>query len=103
MQVIHNPGTIPDARFDDSSTDITVVFEGSYSDLQSQQAQLASLPEGRSHYSYMLHSVPAKTDLGKFVDSLSQHAEFLFLTSLTQNYYESFGSQWEEFVDAIPT
>jgi hypothetical protein len=80
-----------------------VVFEGPYSDLQSQQAQLASLSEGRSQYSYMLHSVPASTDLGKFVDSLSQRAEFLFLTGLTQNYYENFGPQWEEFVDVMPT
>lgn len=103
MQVIHNPGAIPDPQFNDSSTDVTVVFEGSFPDLQSRQAQLASLSEGRSQYSYVVHSVPASTDLGKFVDSLSQHAEFLFLTNLTQNYYESFGSQWDDFIDVMPT
>jgi hypothetical protein len=72
-QVIHNPGTIPDAGFTDTNTDITVVFEGSYQEYQEQEAALTSLPPGRLQYSY-----------------------------LSQDYYESFGPDWQGFIEAMP-
>jgi hypothetical protein len=106
IQIIHNPGTIPDARFADNSTDITVVFEDSYHSYKAQQAGLASLPLDRSRYSYVIHSVPksmSKANLGNFVDKLSLDAEFLFLTGLDQNYYESFGPWWQNFISVMPT
>jgi len=104
IQIIHNPGTIPDSRLSDPSIDITVVFEGPYQDYQPLQAKLASLPDRRSRYSYLIHSIPASIsggDMRKLVDRLSQHAEFLFLTDLSQNFYESFGPHWRDFIDAI--
>lgn len=103
IQVVHNPGTIPDTRFVDPNTDVTVVFEGSYSEYLAQMAELASLAGDRSQYSYLLHSVPINKDLRKYVGSMSQHAQFLFLTSLTEDYYESFGLHWDEVMDVIPT
>jgi hypothetical protein len=105
QQVIHNPGAIPDARYNDTSTDITVVFEDSYQAYQTKKASLAALPKDRAGYSYMLHSVPtvSEASLRKIVDQLSQRAEFLFLTSLSQDYYESFDPQWANFADVVPT
>jgi Spherulation-specific family 4 len=104
-QVIHNPGTIPDSRYNDTNTDITVVFEDSYPAYQTNQASLAALPEDRSKYSYMINSVPIMdtASLQNFVDQLSQHAEFLFLTDNSQNFYESFGTQWANFTNVVPT
>jgi hypothetical protein len=99
--VIHNPGTIPDARFNDSNTDITVVYEGSYSGYLDRQADITSLPGDRSQYSYLLHSVPVNNELRKSVYLMGQHAQFLFLTSLTEDYYESFGAYWERIVDVM--
>jgi hypothetical protein len=104
-QIVHNPGTIPDARFTDPNTDITVVFEGSEQTYQSQQAALTALPYHRSRYSYLVYSIApssSKNELRSTVDRLSQRAEFLFLTDLSENYYESFGTLWRDYIDVIP-
>ena len=103
MQVIHNPGTIPDARLDDPSTDITIAFEDSYKAYADQQQTLASLPLDRSRYGFVLHSVPTSINLKGLVDKMSRHAEFLFVTDLNQDYYESFGKDWNSFIDVMPT
>lgn len=106
MQIIHNPGTIPDARYADQNTDVTVVFEQSYTLYQTKQADLESLTADRIHYSYVVHSLPTsmnEADLRKFSDTLSHHAGYLFLTDLDTDYYESFGPNWSKFVDGMPT
>lgn len=102
-QIIHNPGVIPDSRFSLDTTDITVVFEQSYEEYGSLEDSLTSLSGDRSEYSYMVHSVPSKTNLQKFVDSLSHHAEFLFVTTADANYYEAFSASWKAFTEAVPT
>jgi Spherulation-specific family 4 len=112
IQVIHNPGMIPDARLIDPSIDITVVFEGSYQDYQQDpsskalRTQLASLPYDRSRLSCLMFSVPtgmSQGDRRNLANELSQHAEFLYLTDRNQNYYESLGSHWQDFIAATPT
>lgn len=112
MQIIHNPGSIPDARLTDPDVDITVVFEGSYQDYQEDsssqalRARLASLPYDRSRVSCIMFSVRtgmSQGDRRSLADELSQHAEFLYLTDLNQDYYESFGPHWQDFIAAIPT
>lgn len=79
------------------------MFENSFQDYDSQQSKLQSLPQARSRYSYVIHSVPSNTNLGKFVKELSHQAEYLYLTDLTQDYYESFGTKFQNFIDAVPT
>ncbi|KAF2029229.1 hypothetical protein EK21DRAFT_101299 [Setomelanomma holmii] len=103
--VIRNPGVIPDFRFNDSNTDISVVFEQSYTEYQSKEADLAALKDDRSNNCYMVHSVPAmdKGKLHTFVDGLSKRAEWLFVTTNDENYYESFADDWADFTAAIPT
>lgn len=105
QQVIHNPGAIPDARYNDTNTDITVVFEQSYQEYQTKQTDLAALPKDRKGYAYMVHSVPfqSESSLRKFVNQLSQRAEYLFATTLSQDFYESFDPRWANFTDVVPT
>ncbi|CAL3969703.1 hypothetical protein PZA11_007708 [Diplocarpon coronariae] len=103
--IIHNPGTVPDARFDDIHTDITVVFEESYAVYGARLGSLEALPGPRSQYSYMVHSVPATRagDLKRFVRKISGHAEYLFVTENTEGFYERFGPGWADFADVVPT
>lgn len=105
-QIIHNPGTIPDSGLETNSTDITIVFENAYEAYQTKQSALVSLSGGRSRYSYVVHSAPtsmSKSDLRDFVNKMSKTAEFLFVTDLSQDYYSSFGPDWQAFVDVVPT
>ena len=104
LQIIHNPGVIPDPHFNDTNTDITVVFEEKYSEYANKQAALAALPQHRSAYCYMINSVPSMStdDLKKYVSQLSQKAEYVFVTDNSQDFYESFGKEWAKFADAVP-
>ncbi|PYH53309.1 spherulation-specific family 4 protein [Aspergillus niger CBS 101883] len=91
--VIHNPGTIPDSRYENNATDVTVVFESSYQDFHSEKHSLNAMASNRTAYAYMLHSVPdnlSNSTLRSFVNQMSRKAEYLFLTTLTEDYYESF-------------
>jgi len=101
-QIIHNPGTTIDSRLEVPLTDITVVFEESYSKYQSQQSTLDALSEDRFQYSYMIHSIPWSTKIGKLLDKITHHSGYIFLSYQSKNYYESFGSKWKDFVDAMP-
>jgi hypothetical protein len=104
-QVIRNPGVIPDARFNDTNTDISVVFEESYAKYQTKISDLAALKDVRSHHCYMVHSLPSmdKNKLQSFVDDISKQAEYVFVTSNAENYYESFGSDFADFTDVVPS
>lgn len=85
------------------TTDITVVFEQSYEEYRSLESDLNSLSGDRSEYSFMVHSVPSKTNLRKFVDSISHHAEYLYVSTLDVGFYENFGPKWQDFTEAVPT
>jgi len=52
----------------------------------------------------MINSVPTMDvdNLRQFVDQLTQLAEFVFITNNTQDFYESFGSQWTDFTSVMP-
>lgn len=104
-QIIHNPGVIPDSRYNDSNTDITVVFEESYPVYQDKLASLNALPKLRSSYSFMINSVPTMDNahLQDFVSQLSELAEYLFITNNSQDFYESFADDWANFTAAVPT
>jgi hypothetical protein len=85
------------------TTDITVVFEESFQRYRTLESDLNALSEDRSHYAFMVHSIPSKTNLQKFVDRISHHAEYLFVSTANKNYYDKFGSSWQDFTDAVPT
>jgi hypothetical protein len=37
------------------------------------------------------------------VDDMSKRAEWLFVTTNNKEYYETWGDDWADFVDAIPS
>jgi hypothetical protein len=41
--------------------------------------------------------------LKSYVDDLSEHAAYLFVTNNDQDIYESFGGGWANFTDVVPT
>ncbi|CAG8959326.1 hypothetical protein HYFRA_00013096 [Hymenoscyphus fraxineus] len=100
---IHNPGTIPDARLVDDSTDFTVVFEGSYQEFKEKQESLSTLPQPRSKYSYVVHSIPklSKHSIHNFVAEVSQHATLFSLTDVNVNFYEKFGSRRIRTIETV--
>ncbi|GIJ81652.1 hypothetical protein Asppvi_000151 [Aspergillus pseudoviridinutans] len=104
--VIHNPGAIPDSRYSNiNGTDVTVVFEQSYQEYQTKHANLQALPANRTAYSYMIHSVPSMNNgtLRGLVQDLSEVAEYLYLTTLSQNFYESFDPQLPTLCAVMPS
>lgn len=103
--MLHNPGLIPDSRFDDNTTDVTVVFEHDYPTFLTKEASLDALPKNRSEYCYLINSVPtmALANLTALVDTLSSEAQYLFLTEETVDFYQSFGSLWTNFTAAMTT
>lgn len=80
---------------------MTVIFENSFVHFQQRQDDLAMLSGSRSSYSLMVHSVPGGEDLGRFVRRISHRAEYLFLTTATEGYYEHFGDSWAKFVSVM--
>jgi hypothetical protein len=104
-QVIHNPGTVPDARFNDTKPDITVVFEHDYQSwMNEKRASIAALPPARPSFSLMVHTMPKldNATLADFVNGLSEVAEHLFITSNAESFYEKFADDWLLFIDRVP-
>ena len=105
-QIIHNPGTIPDARFL-ASCNMTVVFEGTYATYQqhdfgkSIKSFLAAPGNGRNNLAMIIHSLPStlsEKDKKSVVKDIKKLAAGIFVTDLAVDYYASFAQGWGEFV-----
>ncbi|KAH8724894.1 Spherulation-specific family 4 [Phaeosphaeriaceae sp. PMI808] len=100
---IHNPGTAVNAELAIPGPDITVVVETSYEQFVAEEYQewLQTSPYDRLRTCYMLHSVP-KEKVENLTTTLREKAAYLFITSATVNFYESFQEpSWHEFVAAM--
>ncbi|KAL4794246.1 Spherulation-specific family 4 [Aspergillus venezuelensis] len=98
--VILNPGVIPDTRLSVPNTDITVTFEQSYDHYStSQESVLKAATADRATWAYIFHSVPemSESELRSFVDDISHRAQYLYLTTRTDSYYEHFDRSLAEF------
>ncbi|KUJ13690.1 cell surface spherulin 4-like protein, partial [Mollisia scopiformis] len=101
--VIHNPGTVPDPEFADPGPDITTVVEEGFARYKStllQERLTKLLRYDRSSCVYMVHSVPER-ELESVVHELRHRGKYLFVTTLSSNYYCSFGTSWERFIQAM--
>jgi hypothetical protein len=108
-QIIHNPGTIPDARFL-SSCNLTVVFEGTYSTYQIygfsktiSSFQLSAKCE-RQALACIIHALPttlSSNDMNSLVEDVRSLAGSIFMTGLSVDYYASFWQGWAEFVNEM--
>lgn len=98
-KVIHNPGTAVNRELARPGPDITTVVETSYAHFLTDeyQAWLATSPYQRTQSCYMVHSVPIAR-VAATTRKLSERAKYLFVTSNSTGFYESFGPSWEIFV-----
>ena len=102
-QVIHNPGTVPDASLTYPGPDVTAIVEESYQRYRSVelQEQLSSLLRyDWSRCCYIVHSVP-RNEVLQLVLELRHRGKYLFVTELSTDYYVRFAPGWEEFVEAM--
>jgi hypothetical protein len=95
---------IQDDGLENTQTDITVVFEGSYANYTLQQSNLTALSLDRTQKSYIVHSLPVDTTLTQLtneINTASLSAQYLFFSYLSQNYYGAFDSHWNDFISVI--
>lgn len=64
------------------------------------QRRLAEYPYHRSRVGYELSGVPRER-IREATRELRNKAAYVFVTSLVENFYESFGECWETFIDAM--
>ncbi|KAH7069092.1 Spherulation-specific family 4 [Paraphoma chrysanthemicola] len=103
IPTIHNPGTAVNKGLANPGPDITVVVETSYQEFVKPDYQkwLKTSPYGRARTCYMLYAVPAEK-VRSVTAALSGKAEYLYVTSATEAFYENFDSRsWDQFVDAV--
>ncbi|KAH8802482.1 Spherulation-specific family 4-domain-containing protein [Xylogone sp. PMI_703] len=105
--IIHNPGTIPDARYL-SSCNLTIVFEGTYATYQGHgmhkviSAFRASSGAPREAFACIVHDMPMSADDEKnLVKDLKSVAGSVFVTGLDVDYYSRFWDGWLGFVGAM--
>jgi hypothetical protein len=106
IKIIHNPGTIPDARYL-NSCNLTVVFEGTYSTYQiyGSGKTIASFHNSakceRDALAVVIHGMPstlARQDQTNLITGVREVAGSLFVTGLKEDYYASFWDGWGDFV-----
>ena len=114
-QVVHNPGTIPDDFRLFASADCVVVFEDGYGNYTagSKAQNLMDLPEKvndfqRQNFAYMVNGVPqtwSTADMKDFLSRAAGGAQYLFTTDRSlsggESIYDAFGSNWDEFIEAM--
>jgi hypothetical protein len=102
-QIIHNPGVVPDSRYNSTDVDITVIFEETYAMWQTRGASLLELPKTRGAYSIMVNSLPTMNNgtLSDFVSNISAVAKYVFVTTLNVDIYNSFAPDWFDFVGQV--
>lgn len=106
--MINNPGTIPDSRFLDRA-DVTVVFEGRYETYQVENLGRAIMTlqdkvADPTALACIMHSAPVDVEKWRMKDlvkELRKLAGTIFVTNLWADYYSSFGTCWETFVEEM--
>jgi hypothetical protein len=104
--VVHNPGWTADPAYHNANTDFTFVFEHDYQNwVDERRAAVSALPADRNKYGLMFNSVPRYStpqQMKDFTNSLTPLAKYIFATSLTVDFYESFASDWLAWVASVP-
>jgi hypothetical protein len=118
IQIVHNPGTIPNDERLFVGADLIVASETGYrqfiSDPETRDT-LLRLPNQdlASHhspasYAYIFNGVPSNwktNELRAFIDSIKKGAKWLYMTDIGMseyyNVYGLWGSNWEAFTQAM--
>lgn len=105
--VVYNSGRLPDMGLMDTKPEITVVFEGAYSDMPEEKTlstQLAAAKGGRESYAMLVNLTPGdlrRGGLRRIVGRVRRDVEWLYVTDLMDNVNTMYGSFWEEWLDLI--
>lgn len=103
LQVVHNPGTPPDSGLAGADmADVIITCEEPYERYASDQVRdrLREYFVDRTRAGHQISNVP----LDRIYDvtkQLRHEVGFVFATSLSQDFYESFGECWQQFVAAM--
>jgi hypothetical protein len=103
LQVVHNPGTPPDAGLASPAiVDMIVLCEEPFERYTSEEVQqrLGDYFFDRSRSGYQISNIP-KAQIKEATRELRQKGAFVFATSLVDDFYESFGECWKNFVEAM--
>lgn len=102
MQIVHNPGTLPDEQLAAMKPEVTAIFEQSYELYKSADVQ-QQLQNDRYDFAascLFVHSTPA-AEIPAVTREAGQRGKYIFVTDLTANYYNSFGPGWGVFVETV--
>ena len=101
---MHNPGTPPDAGLADPGPEVIVTCEEPWQKYKSEQVQkrLRDYHYEQPRSGYMISGVP-RNEITLLTQELRHRGAYLFITDLVDNFYESFGPSWDEFVAAMDT
>ncbi|KAL9110039.1 MAG: hypothetical protein Q9227_005378 [Pyrenula ochraceoflavens] len=104
IQVVHNPGCIPDPAFR-RLADMNVVFEDITHVFWSRLgSRLFESVGPRAELACIVHSIPsdmARNDLQNLVAAIDRVAETISLVSADQGDYVRFGPRWQNMVALI--
>ncbi|KAI1860481.1 hypothetical protein JX265_009880 [Neoarthrinium moseri] len=101
--VVHNPGTPPEGDLTAfGNPDLVCICEEPYHKLRSEnlQKRLEDFRIDRSRSIYQISGVPAG-EVQDVAQEMCRRGQYVFVTDLVDDFYESFGPSWNEFVGAV--
>lgn len=100
--MIHNPGTPPDAELANPGPDVIVTCEEPYERYQGEEVQkrLRDYYYEQPRSGYMISGV-SRAQIPALVEELRYRGAYLFVTALINDFYESFGESWGDFIAAF--
>jgi hypothetical protein len=64
------------------------------------QKRLGELPLDRARSIYQISGIP-REQIRDAVHELCKRGQYVFATDLVDDFYESFGPSWEDFISAV--
>ncbi|KAI0144684.1 cell surface protein [Pestalotiopsis sp. NC0098] len=101
--VVHNPGTPPEGDLSlFGYPDLVCISEEPHQLFAGEgvQKRLAELPLDRARSIYQLSGIP-RQQIRDVVHELCKRGQYVFATDLQDDFYESFGPSWEDFISAV--
>ncbi|KAF2017686.1 hypothetical protein BU24DRAFT_478809 [Aaosphaeria arxii CBS 175.79] len=100
--ILHNPGTPPDAGLADPGPDVIFTSEEPYERYRGDEVQkrLREYPYEHARSAFMISAVP-KDEIQTAVRDLRKRGRWVFATDLVDDFYESFGESWNDFIAAM--
>jgi Spherulation-specific family 4 len=105
QQVITNPGTHLDEKyFSQPAADRAVIFENAGQEWPQYQPSTYLSKYGRQHFALMLHGVPDRLTMEKYLDlAVQRNIGYVYITDdkAATNPWDSFPSYWSAEIDSI--